>query len=186
MSVLSVSLSETHAFHKHPVPSITLLANLGVEGDCHLGTTVQHLSRIKADPTKPNLRQVHLIHSELFVEFLESGFQVFPGQLGENITTVGVDLLALSAGTLLHFLNDGSELSDAHAVVKLTGLRNPCPQIDKFQNGLKEVCLLRDENWNIVGRKAGVMGVVEKPGIIEKGARIVAEESAVYVKMEQV
>jgi len=188
MSVLSVSLSSTHKFHKTPVSQINLLANLGVEGDCHNGVTVQHRSRLHIRPPPLNLRQVHLIHSELFTEFeaQQDGkeFHVEPGQLGENISTFGIDLLALSTSTLLHFLNERVEMQDEHAVVKLTGVRNPCPQIDAFQEGLKERCLLRDGERKIVGRKAGVMGIVEAGGLVQKGARIVVEQPDNFVVLE--
>jgi MOSC domain-containing protein YiiM len=188
MSVLSVSLASSHEFHKKALPSIQLLENLGVEGDCHLGTTVQHRSRLHIKPPPANLRQVHLIHSELFREFEaknnDGGFHVEPGQLGENITTVGIDLLALSKGTRLHFINDGTELCQDHAVVRVTGLRNPCPQIDKFQKGLRERCLLRDEGRNIVGRKAGIMTVVEFSGKVERGASIIVEAPEKFEDLE--
>lgn len=183
MSVLSVSLSTSHEFQKHPVSSIKLLED-GIEGDCHRGTTVQHRSRLHIRPSPPNLRQVHLMHSELFEEFLDAGYSVSPGQLGENVTTLGVDLLALGRGTLLHFLCNGKELTDDHAVVRLAGLRNPCRQIDKFQSGLREKCLLRDGDRNVMGRKAGVMGTVEATGIIETGAIIVVDAPSEFVSMD--
>ena len=108
-----------------------------------------------------------------------------PGQLGENITTVGIDLLGLSKGTRLHFLNDvEAGLDQDHAVVTVTGLRNPCPQIDKFQKGLRERCLLRDENRNVAGRKAGIMSIVEVSGEVKRGARIVVEEPAEFGVLE--
>lgn len=196
MSVLSVSLSTTHSFSKMPFPSITLIPNLGVENDCHLGTTVQHRSRLHIRPPPLNLRQIHLIHSELFEEFTKTGegYRVEPGQLGENITTQGIDLLRLGKGTRLVFLNEDKEAGDSevkkegkgkeHAVVRITGVRNPCPQIDKFQQGLKERCLLRDGERNIVGRKAGIMGVVEVGGVVERGARIVVEKPEVFEALE--
>ena len=121
--VHAVSRSGEHRFSKHAVPVITLLAELGVEDDAHLGVTVQHLSRIKADPTQPNLRQVHRIGAELFDELADKGFAVAPAELGENVTTRGVDLLALPRGTRLRL--------GATAVVELTGLRNPCAQIER-------------------------------------------------------
>ncbi|KAH8601535.1 MOSC domain-containing protein [Bisporella sp. PMI_857] len=188
MSVLSVARSSDHKFHKDPADSINLLEGLGVEGDCHLGVTVQHRSRLHIRPPPPNLRQVHLIHAELFSEFLtpnaDGAFKVLPGQLGENITTKGIDLLALSTGTKLHFLNEGKQMGDEHAVVRVCGVRNPCPQIDKFQKGLKERCLVRDRNRNVVGRKAGIMGVVDTGGKVERRARIVVEAPEIFEALE--
>ena len=125
--VVSVSRDGEHRFSKVVTDEITLLSGLGVQGDAHAGTTVQHRSRVAADPTQPNLRQVHLIHAELHTELREQGFDVAPGQLGENITTTGVSLLALPRGTLLQI--------GADAVVEVTGLRNPCAQINDFQPG---------------------------------------------------
>jgi MOSC domain-containing protein YiiM len=150
-SVIAVSRSATHSFSKPNRDSIRLLAGLGVEGDAHAGETVKHRSRVKADPTQPNLRQVHLIHTELFDELTQKGFSVAPGEMGENITTRGIDLLALPVGAKLHI---GSS-----AVVELTGLRNPCVQIDRFQKGLMAAVLARDSDGQII-RKAGVMGIV--------------------------
>jgi MOSC domain-containing protein YiiM len=131
--------------------SIRLLEGLGVEGDAHLGTTVKHRSRVRRDPTQPNLRQVHLIHEELIDELRESGFDLVPGQMGENVTTRGVDLLGLPAGTRLHL--------GETAIVEITGLRNPCDQLDGIQPGLMKATLDRDAGGNLI-RKAGVMAVV--------------------------
>jgi hypothetical protein len=128
VKVTAVSRDGEHRFSKPAVPSIRLLAGLGVEGDAHLGVTVQHRSRVRQDPTKPNLRQVHLIHSELHDELRTAGFDVSAGQMGENVTTRGIDLLGLPTGALLHL--------GAEAVVEVTGLRNPCVQLDVFQDGL--------------------------------------------------
>ena len=127
-SVAAVSLRAGHHFSKTPSFSIRLLTGLGVAGDAHLGETVKHRSRVRKDPTQPNLRQVHLLHIELFDELRVKGFAVKPGDLGENVTTSGIDLLALPAGTRLHL--------GASAVVEVTGLRNPCIQLDGFQKGL--------------------------------------------------
>ena len=118
--VTAVFSSPTHTMSKAPRDAIKLLAGLGVEGDAHMGATVKHRSRVAADPTQPNLRQVHLIPSELHAELEVKGFSVAAGQMGENITTAGIDLLGLSVGTLLHLGND--------AVLEVTGLRNPCLQ----------------------------------------------------------
>lgn len=155
--VLSVSSAATHEFSKQARDEITLLEGLGVEGDAHQGRTVQHRSRVAKDPTQPNLRQVHLIHSELFDEVGRDGFAVRPGELGENITTVGVDLLSLPTGTVLRL--------GEHAVVELTGLRNPCVQIDGLQSGLMRRLVLRDDDGTVI-RKAGVMGVVLHSGVV--------------------
>ena len=159
-SVAAVSVSPEHSFGKANEERIRLLAGLGVEGDAHLGVTVQHLSRIARDPTQPNLRQVHLIHAELPDELRAAGFTVAPGEMGENVTTRGVDLLALPAGTRLHL---GGE-----AVVEVTGLRNPCFQLDRFQPGLMSAVLDRDAEGNLV-RKAGIMAVVVADGDVRPG-----------------
>jgi MOSC domain-containing protein YiiM len=155
--VEAVSLNSEHGFHKTTQPSILLRTGLGVEGDAHAGETVQHLSRIARDPTQPNLRQVHLIHAELFDELALSGFVVRPGELGENITARGIALLDLPRGTQMRI--------GASAIVELTGLRNPCAQIDRFQPGLMAAVLDRDEAGNLV-RKSGVMGIVISDGVV--------------------
>jgi MOSC domain-containing protein YiiM len=158
--VVAVARSGEHGFSKPTHPVIRLLDGLGVEGDAHAGVTVQHLSRIRRDPTQPNLRQVHLIQSELFHDVAEAGHTVLPGQLGENVTTAGVDLLALPVDTVL--------LLGATAEVLLTGLRNPCVQIDRFQDGLLQQVLGRDAAGAVV-RRAGVMGVVRRSGEVRPG-----------------
>ncbi|MET7313594.1 MULTISPECIES: MOSC domain-containing protein [unclassified Streptomyces] len=159
-TVTVVSSDGTYAFTKPNRDSVTLLAGLGVEGDVHAGVTVKHRSRVAQDPTQPNLRQVHLIHEELFEELREAGYEVAPGDLGENVTTRGIDLLGLPVGTLLHL---GDE-----AVVEVTGLRNPCLQIDNFQDGLLKQVVGRDAAGNIV-RKAGIMGIVTSGGTVRPG-----------------
>lgn len=164
--VTAVSSNGEYSFTKPNRDSITLLAGLGVEGDVHAGVTVKHRSRVAQDPTRPNLRQVHLIHEELFAEVGEDGFKVAPGELGENITTRGIDLLALPTGTLLR-IGDG-------ALLEVTGLRNPCLQIDLFQDGLLKQVVGRDEAGNIV-RKAGIMSVVREGGVVRPGDTIVVE-----------
>lgn len=161
--VTTVSSNGVYSFTKPNRDSITLLAGLGVEGDVHAGVTVKHRSRVRQDPTQPNLRQVHLIHAELFAELAEAGFEVAPGQLGENITTSGIDLLGLPVGTLLRI--------GAEAVVEVTGLRNPCVQIENFQEGLLKQVIGRDEAGNIV-RKAGIMSVVQTGGVVRPGDAI--------------
>ena len=164
--VAAVSRSAKHTLVKRNEASIRLLTGLGVEGDAHLGITVKHRSRVARDPNQPNLRQVHLIHLELHDELREAGFVVAAGQMGENVTTHGVDLLGLPTGTRLHL---GST-----AVVEVTGLRNPCAQLDRIQPGLMAATLGRDENGNLV-RKAGIMGVVLAGGDVRPGDPIHVE-----------
>jgi MOSC domain-containing protein YiiM len=165
-AVVAVSRNDAHAVSKQNCDSITLVRGLGVEGDAHAGETVQHRSRVARDPTQPNLRQVHLIHSELHDELRESGFDVAPGQMGENVTTRGVDLLALPVGSRLR-LGDG-------ALIEITGLRNPCTQLEGIQAGLMEATLDRDGNGELV-RKAGVMAVVLQGGAVQPGDAIAVE-----------
>jgi MOSC domain-containing protein YiiM len=155
--VHSVNHDSQHNFSKPPVPEITLIEGLGVEGDAHAGATVQHLHLIEVDAAAPNLRQVHLIQSELFPTLAEAGYEVGPGELGENITTSGVDLLNLPTGTELH-------LGDT-AVVTLTGRRNPCSQINKFRKGLLKEVLHKDAEGEVV-RLTGVMSVVTRGGVV--------------------
>lgn len=165
-TVTAVSSNGAYSFTKPNRDGVTLLTGLGVEGDVHAGVTVKHRSRVAQDPTQPNLRQVHLMHEELFDELRVAGFEVAPGDLGENVTTRGVDLLALPVGTLLHL---GEE-----AVVEVTGLRNPCFQIDNFQDGLLKRVVGRDEAGNIV-RKAGIMSVVSVGGLVRPGDSVRVE-----------
>lgn len=158
--VTAVSRSPRHRFCKDNEGEILLVAGLGVEGDAHSGATVQHRSRKRWTPQLPNLRQVHLLHEELFDEVARGGFAVESGQLGENVTTRGLDLLALPVATRLGL--------GAEAVVELTGLRNPCVQLDRFQDGLMAAVLDRDEEGRLV-RKAGVMAVVVTGGVVRPG-----------------
>ncbi len=160
--VVAVHRSDSHSFSKDPVPAIRLITGLGVEGDAHNGVTVKHRSRVAKDPTQPNLRQVHLIHEELHRELSDQSFVVGPGAMGENITTSGLDLLALPTGTVLAI---------GGATIEVTGLRNPCVQLDTFQDGLMQACLDRDAEGNLV-RKAGVMGIVLSGGEIRPGDAI--------------
>lgn len=157
--IVSVSSDEVHGFSKPVRESIELIEGLGVHGDAHAGVTVQHRSRLQRTPSAPNLRQVHLIHAELFAELSLAGFTVGPGELGENITTLGLDLLGLPVGTRLHI---------GDAVVTLTGLRNPCAQIDGLQPGLLARLVSRDADGTIV-RRAGVMGIVSRGGVVRAG-----------------
>jgi hypothetical protein len=162
-TIVAVARDEGHRFSKPILPAIRLLAGLGVEGDAHCGKTVKHRSRVAVDPTQPNLRQVHLIHAELFEELADKGFSLQPGDMGENVTTRGLDLLGLPAGTRLRL---GSE-----ALVEVTGLRNPCVQIEAFQPGLLKAVLGRDADGNLI-RKAGVMAVVLQGGEVHPGDSI--------------
>jgi MOSC domain-containing protein YiiM len=164
--VVAVCRDEEHRFSKVAVDEIQLLPGLGVSGDAHLGATVQHRSRVAVDPTQPNLRQVHLVHAELFAQVAEHGFDVDAGQLGENMTTRGLDLLALPRGAVLRIGND--------AVVEITGLRNPCQQINTFQPGLLKQVLTKDSAGELV-RRAGVMGVVLAGGVVRPGNSIVVQ-----------
>ena len=165
-AVTAVHRSASHTMSKPSQPSIRLLAGLGVEGDAHQGETVKHRSRVKRDPTVPNLRQVHLIHAELHDELRAAGFELEPGQMGENITTRGVDLLGLPAGTRLHL--------GESAVVEITGLRNPCAQLDGIKPGLMAATLARDADGGLV-RKAGIMGIVRAGGDVRPGDPIRVE-----------
>ena len=164
--VTAVSRSATHTLSKPNQDSIRLLAGLGIEGDAHQGETVKHRSRVAIDPTQPNLRQVHLIHAELHDELRAAGFTVSAGQMGENITTRGIDLLGLPTGTRLH-------VGDT-AVIEVTGLRNPCAQLDRVQPGLMAAVLGRDEHGNLV-RKAGIMSIVLADGAVRPGDPIRVE-----------
>jgi len=161
--VVAVSRSPAHTFTKPNEAVIRLLAGLGVEGDAHMGETVKHRSRVKRDPSQPNLRQVHLVHEELFAELAERGFRITPGLIGENITTRGIDLLGLPTGTRL-------KIGPA-AIVEITGLRNPCAQLEGIQKGLMAAVLDRDANGNLI-RKAGVMGIVIEGGEVRPGDAI--------------
>lgn len=158
--VVAVNASPTHQVSKDTKPGVRLVSGHGVQGDAHAGATVQHRSRVRRDPTAANLRQVHLLHSELLDELSTGGFSVAAGQMGENVTTRHVDLLGLPGGTRLHLGTD--------AVVELTGLRNPCVQLEGIQPGLMAAVLGRDAHGRLV-RKAGVMGVVLCDGTVRPG-----------------
>ena len=165
-SVTAVSRSAEHGVSKASRERIRLLAGLGVEGDAHMGATVRHRSRVARDPTQPNLRQVHLIHSELHDELRAAGYDLAPGQMGENVTTRGLDLLALPAGTRLRL--------GERAVVEVTGLRNPCIQLDGIRHGLMRATVGRDADGALI-RKAGVMAVVVAGGDVRPGDAIAVE-----------
>jgi MOSC domain-containing protein YiiM len=164
--VTAVSRSATHTFSKPNGDSILIVDGLGVEGDAHLGVTVKHRSRVARDPTQPNLRQIHLIHAELHDELRAAGFDVAAGQMGENVTTRGVDLLGLPTGARLHL--------GETAVIVVTGLRNPCGQLNGLRPGLMAATLDRDQHGNLV-RKAGVMGIVLAGGVVGPGDPIRVE-----------
>ena len=163
-AVIAVASSGAHGFSKDVQPEIILEVGLGVRGDAHQGVTVKHRSRVRQDPTQPNLRQVHLIAAELHEELAAKGFRVGPGSMGENVTTCGLDLLALPRGTLLH-------LGDA--VVEVTGLRNPCAQLNDHQPGLMSAVLDRAADGSLVLR-AGIMGVVRQGGTVRPGDAVSA------------
>lgn len=158
--IVAVARDDGHRFSKPILSAIRLLAGLGVEGDAHCGETVKHRSRVAVDPTQPNLRQIHLIHVELFDELATGGFSLQPGDMGENVTTRGIDLLALPAGARQRL---GPE-----ALVEITGLRNPCVQIEAFQPGLLKAVLGRDADGKLI-RKAGIMGIVLEGGEVRPG-----------------
>ncbi|MGG5822416.1 MOSC domain-containing protein [Falsiroseomonas sp. HW251] len=164
--VLAVSSHPTHAFSKPIRLSIRLLPGLGVAGDAHCGATVKHRSRVRRDPTQPNLRQLHLLHAELLDELATKGFAVRPGDIGENVLTSGLDLLALPRGTRLRL--------GATALVGITGLRNPCSQLDGFAPGLMAATLDRAVDGSLI-RKAGVMAVILESGDVAPGDPIAVE-----------
>ncbi|TFD74584.1 MOSC domain-containing protein [Cryobacterium fucosi] len=162
-AVVSVSRDDRHRFSKPVVDSIRLIEGCGVEGDAHAGATVQHRYLLARDPTAPNLTQVHLIPAELFAELTTLGYQVTPGELGENVTTLGIDLITLPLGARLHLGDD--------AVVQVTGLRSPCSEINGFQKGLMKTLISKDASGQVV-RKAGVMGIVVQGGTVAAGDEI--------------
>lgn len=175
--VIAVARDGQHRFSKQAITEIKIVTGLGVEGDAHQGRQVQHRSRVRVDPTQPNLRQVHLIHAELFDELKSKGFRVGPAELGENITTHGIDLLALPKHTLLRI---GPE-----AILEVTGLRNPCHQIEDFQSGLLAAVLER-RNAKLI-RKTGIMTVVKAGGTVRPGDMIETEFPAPpFVPLEPV
>jgi MOSC domain-containing protein YiiM len=164
--IVSVSRGARHGFSKEPLGTIHILAGLGVEGDAHAGVTVKHRYLVRKNPNAPNLCQVHLLQAELFEELRAKGFEIAPGEMGENVTTLGLDLLSLPLGTKLHL---GPE-----AIVEVTGLRTPCTQMDKFRPGLMKACLDRADDGSLV-RKAGIMGVALIGGTVSSGDRIEVE-----------
>lgn len=176
--VIAVSKSPSHTLIKRNEKNIKILKGLGVEGDAHMGTTVKHRSRVAKDPNQPNLRQVHLIHSELHSELANKNLVVQAGEMGENITTSGIDLLSLPKNTILSI----GETSK----IRVTGLRNPCSQLNRIQEGLLNAVLDKDSDGNII-RKAGIMGVVLESGTIKVGDHIHIEfPEYPYIKLEKV
>lgn len=161
-----MGLSAAHTFSKPVAACIRLLAGLGVAGDAHCGVLVKHRYHVKKDPTRPNLCQVHLLQSELFEELATKGFSIGAGDMGENITTRDLDLLSLPTGALLRI--------GSNAVVEVTGLRNPCVQMNKFQAGLMPAVIERKGPGNVV-KKAGIMGIVVAGGLVEAEDRITVE-----------
>lgn len=157
--VEALHVSGGHSFSKRAVDRVEVVAGIGITGDAHAGATVRHRSRVRADPSQPNLRQVHLMHAELFDALTEAGHHVAPGSLGENITTRGVDLLGLSTGSLLRLGDD--------VILAATGLRNPCGQIENFQTGLLERVRRREDDGIV--RLAGIMAVVVHGGSVAIG-----------------
>jgi len=164
--IIAVSLDRGHHFSKTNALAIRLIEGLGVDGDAHAGVTVKHRSRVRRDPTQPNLRQVHLVHRELFEELYAKGFAISPGDIGENVTTSGIDLLALPRGTRLNL--------GASAIVEVTGLRNPCVQLNAFRDGLMDATLDKDADGNLI-RKAGIMSIVLVGGEVRPGDAITVE-----------
>lgn len=176
--VIAVSKSRSHTFTKFNCDKIILLKGLGVKGDAHMGKKVKHRSRVAKDPSQPNLRQIHLIHSELFDELNDKGFQLKEGQIGENITTQGIELLDLPKNTILSIGNTSK--------IIVTGLRNPCSQLESIQKGLMNAVLDKDAEGNLI-RKAGIMGTILEGGEIKIGDEISIEfPEKPYMKLERV
>lgn len=175
--VVAVAKDSAHRFSKPPCEAIRLIAGEGVEGDAHRGVTVQHRSRVAQDPTQPNLRQVHLLPVELFAELATQGYELEPGDLGENIATRGLDLLGLPRGTVLEI---------GEAALEVTGLRNPCAQISGFRPGLLSEVLTRGPDGKLI-RRAGIMAVVTRGGVVRPGAAIAVHlPEAPHLPLERV
>jgi MOSC domain-containing protein YiiM len=165
--ISAVSASKRHSFSKQPQEAIRLIAGFGVEGDAHAGSTTQHQWLVRTDPLRPNLTQVHLMHTELYPELATRGFAIAPGELGENIVTSGIDLLSLPVATKLHLGSD--------AIVEVTGLRDPCSQLNKLRPGLMKALIGRDAAGGVV-RKAGIMAIVVVSGEVRPGDCIRLEQ----------
>lgn len=176
--IIALSKSETHTLQKFAQAKIELIKGIGVKGDAHSGKKVKHRSRVAQNTNQPNLRQVHLIHSELFDELKIKGFEISPAQMVENITTRNIDLLSLPKDTILKI--------GTNAEVQITGLRNPCDQLDGIQKGLMKAVLDRDAQGNLI-RKAGIMGIVLKTGIIKIDDEIIIEfPTKPFIKLDRV
>jgi len=176
--VSAVCKSEIHSFSKPVCLSIQLIADEGVEGDAHSGKTVKHRSRVAVDPSQPNLRQIHLIHSELHEALIGQGFSVGPGIMGENITTAGIALLELPRNSLLHI--------GKNVIIQVTGLRNPCKQLDDYQKGLLAAVLERSPEGQLI-RKSGIMAIVLTGGQVQAGDSIRVEmPTKPYLPLERV
>ena len=175
--IIAVGSGRKHGLNKLPALSIRLVEGCGVEGDAHCGERIKHRSRARFNPELPNLRQVHLLHSELLEELAAGGFPLVPVQMGENISTAGLDLLALPLGTRLRLGDD--------AVVELTGLRNPCIQLERMMPGLMNACLGRDADGELI-RKAGVMAIVLSGGEVRAGDAITVELPEVHVPLKPI
>jgi len=176
-SVFAVCSSPEHTFSKEILSSIKLLKGIGVQGDTHSGKTIQHRSRVAVEPTQPNLRQVHLIARELFDELKNKGFDIKEGDLGENITTQGIDLLNLPKGTILI-------IGEENVEIEITGLRNPCKQIDDFKKGLLSQVLYNNKDGKLV-RKVGIMAIVKTTGSIKPSDSIrIRYPSKQYIPLE--
>ncbi len=176
--VVALHLSNSHMFSKQAKTSLNLAQGLGIEGDAHMGATVKHRSRVAADPNQPNLRQVHLLHMEMIDEISSKGFDIKPGQVGENITTHGIDLIYLARHTRLHI--------GSNVILSVTGLRNPCAQLDNFQAGLTRAFLSKSEDGKLI-RKAGIMAIVLEGGVVYQGDEIRVElPSLPHLELERV
>ncbi len=162
--ILSTSARKGHGVGKTVLSEITLIAGQGVEGDAHCGEKVKHRSRARYNPSLPNLRQVHLIHGELLDELAGKGFAIAPGELGENILTGGIDLLSLPTGSILSF--------PSGATVEITGLRNPCIQLERHKTGLMHALLDHAADGSLI-RKGGIMGIVLTGGVVRAGDGVV-------------
>jgi MOSC domain-containing protein YiiM len=168
-TVIAVCSKETHGVRKLQRAAVKLVVNHGVEGDYHAGALVRHRSRVARDPQQPNLRQVHLMHAELFDELSAIGIDVAPGDMGENITTRGLPILDLTPGTRLH-------LGDS-AIVEITGCRNPCAQLNDIDQRLLAQVAQKAADGSII-RKAGIMGIVIVGGVVRPGDAIRVEAPA--------
>ena len=176
-TVIAVASDTEHNVSKITKPAITLVAGFGVQGDAHGGVTVKHRSRVAKDPSQPNLRQVHLIHQELFDDLSEQGYEIVAGQMGENILTRGIALLDLPTG---------AKLEIGEALVEITGLRNPCHQLNQIKEGLMQKLVFKNENGDVI-RLCGVMGIVLQGGEVEVGNKItVTLPEKPYIPLEKV